>query len=86
MTRGILLIIVEPSQELEVFEHLLKLEEAYEVTPVLGTVDFIVRIEGEDHDDIAKTVIKKVRIIKGVSSTKTFIEDEFMKQLESLYK
>ena len=80
------MIIVEPSQELEVFEHLLKLEEAYEVTPVLGTVDFIVRIEGEDHDDIAKTVIKKVRIIKGVSSTKTFIEDEFMKQLESLYK
>ena len=86
MTKGILLIIVEPSQELEVFEQLLKLKEALEVTPVLGTVDFIVRVEGEDHDEIAKIVIKKIRIIKGVSSTKTFIEDEFMKQLESLYK
>lgn len=86
MTKGILLIVVEPSLELEVFEQLLKLEDLIEVTPVLGTVDFIVRIEGEDHDEIAKIVIKEVRAIKGVSSTKTFIEDEFMKQLEPLYK
>lgn len=85
MTKAILLIVVEPSLELEVFERLLKLKEAGEVTPVLGTVDFIVRLEADDHDDIAKIVLKKIRTIKGVSSTKTFIEDEFMKQLESLY-
>lgn len=81
-----MLIVVEPSLELEVYERLLKLKEAREVTPVLGTVDFILRVEGEDHDDIAKFVIKKIRTIKGVSSTKTFIEDEFMKQLEGLYR
>ena len=85
MTKGIVLIAVEPSRELEVYENLLKMEETLEVTPVLGTVDFIVRIEGKDHDEIATTVIKKLRALSGVNSTKTFIEDEFMLQLASLY-
>ena len=85
MTKAIVLIVVEPSLELEIFEKLLKLKEAFEVTPVLGTVDFIVKVEGADHNEIASVVIKKIRALKGVSSTKTFIEDEFLKELEGLY-
>ena len=81
-----MLIVVEPSLELEIFEKLLKLKEVFEVTPVLGTVDFIVKVEGKDHNEIASVVIKKIRGLKGVSSTKTFIEDEFLKELEGLYK
>ncbi len=86
MAKAIVLIVVEPSLELDIFEKLLKLEEVFEVTPVLGTVDFIVKVEGGDHNDIANVVIKKIRALKGVSSTKTFIEDEFLKELEGLYR
>ena len=86
MTKGIVLIVVEPSMELEIYEKLMKIKEVIEVTPVLGTVDFIVRVEGKDHNAIATIVIKKIRGLKGVSSTKTFVEDEFLKELEGLYK
>ena len=85
MTRGIVLVVVEPSVELEVYEKLLKMEEVIEVTPVLGSVDFVVRGEGSDHNEVAGVVIKKIRGLKGVTSTKTFIEDEFLKELEGLY-
>ena len=85
MTKAIILIVVEPSLELEIYEKLLKLKEAFEVTPVLGTVDFIVKVKGSDHNEIATIVIKKIRALKGVTSTKTFIEDEFLKELEGLY-
>ncbi len=86
MTKGIVLVVVEPSLELEIYEKLLKLKEVMEVTPVLGTVDFIARVEGVDHNEVAAIVIKKIRALKGVTSTKTFIEDEFLKELEGLYK
>ena len=85
MTRGIVLVVVEPSVELEVYEKLLKMKEVLQVTPVLGSVDFVVRVEGEDHNEVAGVVIKKIRGLDGVTSTKTFIEDEFLKELEGLY-
>lgn len=86
MARGIVLVVVEPSVELEVYEKLLKMKEVIQVTPVLGSVDFVVRVEGDDHNEVAGVVIKKIRGLKGVTSTKTFIEDEFLKELEGLYR
>lgn len=81
MIKGFVLIVIEPSFELEVYEKLLEIDEIVEVMPTLGSVDFVVETEAENHDDIADVVLNKIRIIKGVASTKTFIEDEFMKTL-----
>ncbi len=85
MSCGILLISVKPGSELEVYENLLKLKMISEVLPVLGTVDFVVQIVADGPDDIAKIIINNIRTIKGVISTRTFIVDEFMVELETLY-
>ena len=35
-------------------------------------------------DDIATLVIRRIRIIPGVTSTKTFVEDEFLKHMQAM--
>ncbi|MBI5001043.1 MAG: Lrp/AsnC ligand binding domain-containing protein [Euryarchaeota archaeon] len=84
MTVGYVLVTATPTRELEVYGQLLKIKGAIDVCPVLGPVDFIVKMEADDHDVIAEIVLKKIRIISGVVSTKTFLEDEFLKNLQGL--
>ena len=84
MTVGYVLVTATPTHELEVYGHLLKVKGAIEVCPVLGPVDFIVKMEADNHDVIAEIVLKRIRIISGVMSTKTFLEDEFLKNLQGL--
>ena len=55
-----------------------------EVTPLLGDIDFLLVIKAKKPNDIAKIVIKQIRTIPGVVSSKTLIEDEFLKHFEDL--
>ncbi len=55
-----------------------------EAIPLLGDIDFLIVIEAKETNDIARTVVKQIRPIKGVVSTKTLIEDEFVKHFEGL--
>ncbi len=84
MASGYILIAVEPTTELDVYGALLKLKMAIEVCPVLGPVDFIVKVKADDLNDIATLVIKHIRVIPGVTSTKTFVEDEFLKNMRKM--
>ncbi|MFH0816657.1 MAG: Lrp/AsnC ligand binding domain-containing protein [Methanobacteriota archaeon] len=84
MACGYVLIAVEPKAELEVYGELLKIEAITEVCPVLGAVDFIAKVKMDSYDDIATLVIKYIRVIPGVTSTKTFVEDEFLKHLQKI--
>jgi len=84
MACGYILIAVEPTAELEVYGELLKLKEITEVCPVLGAVDFIAKVKMDTYDDIATLVIRRIRIIPGVTSTKTFVEDEFLKHMQAM--
>jgi DNA-binding Lrp family transcriptional regulator len=84
MTVGYVLVTATPTKELEVFGRLLKIKGAIEVCPVLGPVDFIVKMEAENHDAIAEVVLKRIRTISGVMSTKTFLEDEFLMNLQAI--
>jgi DNA-binding Lrp family transcriptional regulator len=84
MVCGYVLIVVEPTKELDVYGELLKMEEFVEVCPVLGPVDFIGKVSAKDHNAVALFVIKKVRRIKGVTDTKTFVEDEFLRHLKEI--
>lgn len=69
---------------MEAFRGFKKLKGVIEVTPLLGDIDFILIVEGETTNDIALMVINHVRRVKGVVSTKTLVEDEFLKHFEDL--
>jgi DNA-binding Lrp family transcriptional regulator len=84
MARGFVLISVEPGKEMEAFRGFKKVKGVVEATPLLGDIDFVLIIEAETANDIAKIVVDKVRHTIGVVSTKTLIEDEFLKHFEDL--
>ncbi|MFX1310322.1 MAG: Lrp/AsnC family transcriptional regulator [Promethearchaeota archaeon] len=50
-----------------------KIEEVKEVYPVTGGIDIILKIEGNDVETIAKTILAKIHNIEGVSRTETHI-------------
>ncbi len=69
---------------METFRGFKKIKGVVEATPLLGDIDFILIIEAEKPNDIAKIVVNKVRTVIGVVSTKTLVEDEFLKHFEEL--
>ena len=84
MIRGFVLITVEPGREMEAYRGFSKAKGVVEATPLLGDIDFLLVIEAKEPNDIAKIVIKQIRIIPGVVSSKTLIEDEFLRHFEDL--
>ena len=82
--RGFVLVNVEPVKELEAFRGFKKVKGVREVTPLLGDIDFLLLVEADDTNLIAGIVINKVRRVIGVVSTKTLVEDEFLKHFEDL--
>jgi DNA-binding Lrp family transcriptional regulator len=50
-----------------------KIEEVKEVYPVTGGIDIIVKVEGQDVETIAKTILAKIHNLEGVSRTETHI-------------
>jgi len=84
MVCGYVLVSVEPTRELEIYGKLLKLKGIQEVCPVLGAIDFIVKVKLETQEELANLVIWHIRKIQGIINTNTFIEDEFMKNLQEL--
>ena len=79
-----MLITVEPGKEMEAYRGFSKAKGIVEATPLLGDIDFLLVIEAKEPNDIAKIVIKQIRTISGVVSSKTLIEDEFLKHFEGL--
>lgn len=56
-----------------VVRNLEKIEEVKESFPVTGGIDIIVKVEGQDVETIAKTILAKIHSIEGVSRTETHI-------------
>ena len=84
MVKGYVLISVEPSREMEAYRGFMKVKGVKESVPLLGDIDFILVIEAKEPNDIARIVIKYIRPIPGVVSTKTLVEDDFLKHFEEL--
>jgi DNA-binding Lrp family transcriptional regulator len=57
----------------EVAGNLRKFPQVKEVYGALGECDIIVRLEGEDIDEIQGVVMEKIRRLRGITSTKTFV-------------
>jgi len=81
MSKAFVLVVVAPTETVNVYRKLLKIKEVERVYPTLGTADFLVFLEGSNHDQIAKTVRDNVRVIDGVRTTVTLVEDESLKAL-----
>jgi DNA-binding Lrp family transcriptional regulator len=84
MARGFVLISVEPGKEMDAFRGFKKIKGVVEATPLLGDIDFLLIIEAKSANDIAVIVVNHVRRVIGVVSTKTLVEDEFLKHFEDL--
>ncbi len=84
MVRGFVLVSVEPGKEMVAYRGFKKSKDVKEAIPLLGDIDFILILEAKEPNEIARTVIKHIRSIRGVVSTKTLVEDEFLKHFEEL--
>ena len=71
MVLGFVLMHISPLHEYEVFNKLLKLQEVIEVHPLFGEYDLIAKIEAKDYESIGEIIIHKIKIIDGITDTKT---------------
>lgn len=56
-----------------VVNELNEIPEVKESYPVTGGIDIIVKVEGDDVETIAKTILAKIHKIEGVDRTQTHI-------------
>ena len=73
MTLCFVLMNVQAGFVESVVRELEKIEEVRESLPVTGGIDIIVKVEGQDVETIAKTILAKIHSIEGVSRTETHI-------------
>jgi DNA-binding Lrp family transcriptional regulator len=71
MTVGFVLIRVFPKHESEVFTKLSKLPEVIELHQLFGEYDLLAKVESVGYESIGEIVIKKIRIIDGITDTQT---------------
>jgi DNA-binding Lrp family transcriptional regulator len=74
---GYVLIRTAPGKEHDVFDALKKIPQVKEKYGLFGEYDVIVKIEAPNADDVTDIVVGKVRQVKGVVDTKTFIGTSF---------
>lgn len=71
------LVRTKPTFEQKVHAALRDIKEAKEVHPLFGEYDFIIKVEGKTHEEIAKTILEKIRSHEGVAATKTMVKTSF---------
>ena len=77
MALAFVLISIAPGDEFRVFKKLKNVLEIDEIYPLFGEYDFLVKLVAEDFEKIGNIVVNKIRIIRGVTSTKTITEAKF---------
>ncbi len=73
MTICFVLMNVQAGFVENVVKSLEKIPEVKESYPVTGGIDIIVKVEGQDVETIAKTILAKIHSIGGVNRTETHI-------------
>lgn len=66
-----ILIRTLPTYEKEIHNKLSKISEIIELYHLLGKYDIIAKIRVEDFEKLGKIVLKEIRTIEGIKSTKT---------------
>ena len=70
------LISCEPGRERDVYVHLLSMPTVSEVSVVYGELDLVARIDFDDEEEMAKTLIVEMRTVEGIRKTETLIAVE----------
>ncbi len=68
------LIKNKPGMEYSILRKLENIIEINEIYPIFGEYDFLVKIKVENFDSIGEILVKKIRIIDGVTDTITLTE------------
>ena len=77
MAISFILISAAPAKEHDVYNKLSKVPEIIELHPLFGEYDLIAKIEAENFENIGKIVVNKIRMIEGVTDTKTLTGTKF---------
>lgn len=73
MALGYYLISTRPQKEDEVYGKISNDEKILEIYALFGEYDFIVKLEGKDHNEISRYVEEYIRKINGVKGTKALL-------------
>lgn len=76
MARVYLLINVLPGKEVSIRDTLRGIKGVVNADVVTGHYDIIAVLEAEDTSDIFNKILKKIRKIKGINRTETFVAVE----------
>lgn len=77
MLRGFIMVECEVGYERSIYDKLKGLPWIIEVHPLFGEFDFLIRVEAENPDALARHIISGIRSIPGISTTKTYMEASF---------
>lgn len=77
MAIGFVLISAAPGKENQVFEALRKVPEVVELHPLFGEYDLIAKVEATDFDALGHIVVQRIRVVDGVTETKTLTGTKF---------
>ena len=73
MTLCFVLMKIKAGFVISVVKELNNIPEVKETFPVTGGIDIITKVEGQDVETIAKTILAKIHKIEGVDRTQTHI-------------
>jgi DNA-binding Lrp family transcriptional regulator len=73
MVIAFVLITTKPGAEKEVYDSLKNIPEVTELHPIFGEYDLIIKLNSDNADNIGELVVQKIRVLDGITDTKTFI-------------
>jgi DNA-binding Lrp family transcriptional regulator len=73
MVIAFVLITTKPGAEKEVYDGLKDIPEVTELHPIFGEYDLIIKLTSDNADTIGDLVVQKIRVLEGITDTKTFI-------------
>lgn len=71
------LVRVKPTYEQDIGDRIRDLDMCQEIHPLFGEYDYIVKLEGENHQELTKIILERIRGLKGVAATKTLVKTSF---------
>jgi len=77
MISGFIMVECDVGREMSTYEALRKMPWITEVHPLFGEFDFILRVQAQDADELARSILTDLRKVPGIISTKTYLEASF---------
>ena len=72
-----MLIITAPAKERSVLTELKAIPEIADLLPLFGEYDIFAKVVASDFNDLGKIIVNKIRVIEGITDTKTLTGTHF---------